>query len=327
MRGTARWASLILFLLPLPAAAQTGLGQSPAVTAQRRLAVTFDDLPWVGREAEDSVDAWTDRLLAPLIGWRVPAVGFVNGHSLESQRERQAHRLARWLASGMELGNHGYGHRSANDIPLAEYQASILRGERAIRALSRERGTPLRYFRHPYLHTGPDATYRTSVERFLAAHGHRTAPVTIDPWDWIYARAYAAAHGRGNAGLARRVGQEYLAHITGVTGFGEEYSRELLGYEPPQILLLHVNQLNARYLGSVLTLFRQRGYRFVTLDEALRDPAYALPVGGNARWSMSWLHRWTAGQGKDLSPAPMPAKWITSLASIPEAASRRLGTE
>lgn len=327
MRGTARWASLILFLLPLPAAAQTGPGQSPAVIAQRRITVTIDDLPWVGREAEDSIDASTDRLLASLIGWRVPAVGFVNGHSLEWHRERQAHRLARWLASGMELGNHGHGHRSANDIPLADYRVSILRGERAIQALSRDHGTPLRYFRHPYLHTGPDAVYRTSVERFLEAHGYRTAPVTIDLLDWIYARAYAAAHWRGDAGLARRVGEEYLAHIAGVAAFIEEYSRELLGYEPPQILLLHANQLNARYLGSVLTLFRRRGYRFVTLDEALRDPAYALPVGGDAREGVSWLHRWAAGQGRDPSAEPVPAIWITSLASIAEPARGRLGTE
>lgn len=327
MSGTARWACLILFLLPLPAAAQTGPGQSPAVTVQRRIAVTIDDLPWVGPEAQDSVDASTNRLLASLIGWRVPAVGFVNGHSLEWHRGRQAHRLARWLASGMELGNHGYGHRSANDVPLADFQASILRGEGAIRALSRDHGTPLRYFRHPYLHTGPDAAYRTLVERFLAAHGYRTAPVTIDTKDWIYARAYAAAHLRGDPELARRVGQEYLAHIARVAAFIERYSRELLGYEPPQILLLHANQLNALYLGSVLTHFRRRGYRFVTLDEALRDPAYALPVGGDAREGVSWLHRWAAGQGRDPSPEPAQAKWITSLASIVETASGRPGTE
>ena len=326
MRSAARWGSLVLFLLPWPASAQTGLDSRPATSdrprltqssapaAQRRLAVTFDDLPWVGGEAEDSVDAWTDGLLASLIGWRVPAVGFVNERNLESHTRLRTQRLARWLASGMELGNHTYAHRSANDIPLSEYQVEILRGERAIRVLSRDHGAPLRYFRHPYLHTGPDTVYRNALEGFLAAHGYRTAPATMVPRDWVYARAYIEAHRRGDAELVRKVGQEYLAHIGAIAAFFEEYSRELLGYEPPQILLLHVNRLNAHHLGAVLTFFRRRGYRFVTLEEAQRDPAYALPVGGNPMDSVSWVHRWGAGLGRASSPAPVEVNWIKSLA-------------
>ncbi len=326
MRSAARWGSLVLFLLPWPASAQTGLDSRPATSdrprltqssapaAQRRLAVTFDDLPWVGGEAEDSVDAWTDGLLASLIGWRVPAVGFVNERNLESHTRLRTQRLARWLASGMELGNHTYAHRSANDIPLSEYQVEILRGERVIRVLSRDHGAPLRYFRHPYLHTGPDTVYRNALEGFLAAHGYRTAPATVVPRDWVYARAYIEAHQRGDAELVRKVGQEYLTHIGAIAAFFEEFSRELLGYEPPQILVLHANRLNAHHLGAVLTFFRRRGYRFVTLEEAQRDPAYALPVGGNPRDSVSWVHRWGAGLGRASSPAPVEVNWIKSLA-------------
>ena len=326
MRSAAHWGSLVLFLLPWPASAQTGLDslpatsdrprltQSSAADVQRRLAVTFDDLPWVGEEAEDSVDAWTDRLLASLIGWRVPAVGFVNERNLQWHTQLRTRRLARWLASGMELGNHTYAHRSANNIPLSEYQVDILRGERAIRVLSRDHGAPLRYFRHPYLHTGPDTAYRDALERFLAVHGYRTAPATMVPRDWVYAQAYIEAHRRSDAELVRKVGQEYLAHIVATAAFFEEYSRELLGYEPPQILLLHANRLNAHHLGPMLTVFRRRGYQFVTLEEAQRDPAYALPVGGDPRDSVSWLQRWGAGLGKASSPAPLEVNWIKSLA-------------
>ena len=47
--------------------------------------------------------------------------------------------------------------------------------------------------------------------------------------------------------------------------------RGVLGYEPPAILLLHLNRLNAATLDRLLRLLRQQGYRFVSLDESEED--------------------------------------------------------
>jgi len=41
--------------------------------------------------------------------------------------------------------------------------------------------------------------------------------------------------------------------------------------------LLHASRLNADTIGEILALFRRRGCEFVTLAEAMRDPAYAIP--------------------------------------------------
>ena len=57
----------------------------------------------------------------------------------------------------------------------------------------------------------------------------------------------------------------------------EWQARELFGREPPQILLVHANELNARHLESYLDWAAGRGYRFVTLEEAQADPAYSEP--------------------------------------------------
>lgn len=307
-----RTIAALMLLAPLPLAAQS-TASSPA---QRRLAVTIDDVPWAALATTDSVVAATDRLLATVIGWRVPVTGFV----IESRVERfegPEHRgrlLDRWLASGVELGNHTYRHRSANSISSSAFLGEIMRGERITRPLSRQYGRPVRYFRHPYLELGPDSVYRSAVGRFLAGRGYQVAPVTIETMDYLFSRAYTAARRRGDAGLEHRVLQAYLAHLEQTAGFFEKFSSDLIGYEPPQVLLLHANVLNADNLGRVLGLFRGRGYRFVTLDEALRDPAYSLPVGHTGLEGLSWTHRWAAGLGRDPRSEPKPPSWVASLA-------------
>src|SRR5260363_249787 len=57
---------------------------------------------------------------------------------------------------------------------------------------------------------------------------------------------------------------------------------------------------------------RARLYRFVSLDEALRDAAYASPDGYIGKFGPSWLRRWADGLGKKLSVRgqPDPELWI-----------------
>ena len=51
----------------------------------------------------------------------------------------------------------------------------------------------------------------------------------------------------------------------------------MLGYELPQALLIHCNEMNALTLRQTIARMRDRGYTFVPLDEAMTDPAYATP--------------------------------------------------
>jgi hypothetical protein len=60
--------------------------------------------------------------------------------------------------------------------------------------------------------------------------------------------------------------------------------RDTFSREIRQVLLTHVNRLNADKLPDLLAILRKRGYRFVTLEEALEDDAYHTPdtfVGRN----------------------------------------------
>lgn len=81
--------------------------------------------------------------------------------------------------------------------------------------------------------------------------------------------------------------------------------------EIPQILLLHANEINADCLDEMLDRLEARGYAFVSLEEAVRDPAYRTPDEYVGRNGPSWLHRWrvTLGQPSRLRDEPDLPDW------------------
>ena len=61
-------------------------------------------------------------------------------------------------------------------------------------------------------------------------------------------------------------------------------------------MLLHASALNAAAMDELLQRVEKRGYTFVTLDEALRDPAYAHADGYRGGAGISWMHRWAMAE-------------------------------
>jgi peptidoglycan/xylan/chitin deacetylase (PgdA/CDA1 family) len=269
----------------------------------REVAVTFDDLPVATRVFHDAAaqERITDALLAAIRRHDVPAIGFVNEGKLTpggSVDERRVALLRRWIEAGLELGNHTYSHLDLHRAPLPEYLRDVARGDSVTGALLRPNGRRLRYFRHPFLHTGRDTITRREVERFLAARGYRVAPVTIDNYDYIFAAAYERALDRGDESGRRRVAFAYLDYMERVVAYYERQSVALLGREIRQVLLLHANALNADHFGTLAEMLARRGYRFVSLDHALADPAYDSEDRYTGPAGITWLHRWALTQGK-----------------------------
>lgn len=276
----------------------------PQVAAQepRQVAVTIDDLPanMFGGDNDDWA-AMTTALVAGLVANEIPAIGFVNENKLYADGaldERRVDMLRAWVDAGLELGNHSYSHPDLHDTPLADFQADVLRGEVVTRQLLAGVGEQPRYFRHPFLHTGMSLEVRDGLHDFLADHGYRVAPVTIDNLEYIAARAYDHALVRNDDDLARRVADAYVEYMDAVTGYYEQQADALFGRPIAHTLLLHANRLNARVLPRLLDDLRSRGYEFVSLDEALEDPVYDSPDEFTGRGGITWLHRWALTAGK-----------------------------
>ena len=269
----------------------------------RRIAVTMDDLPVVARGTTD-ITTWraiTTGVLDAFGHHHVPAVGFVNANKLmvdDSPAPERVDLLRRWLAAGLELGNHTFSHPSLNRTPLKEFEADVIRGESPLREILARAGRSLRFFRHPYLHTGRDLKTRAEFEAFLTARGYRVAPVTVDNGEWIFAFAYDRALEAGNRQLAKRIAGEYIPYMEAKTAYFENQSRKLFGREIAQILLIHANRLNSRYLDPLLAMLKHRGYTFIPLDAALNDSAYRSADTYTGAGGISWLHRWALTRGE-----------------------------
>ena len=320
--GAVLTAFLALFA-PLSVAAQVSASDS-GTTAPARMSITIDDLPVAppGAHTLEQQREITDRLLAVLAEHRVPAVGFVNENKLVDGGTVDPRRVAlleRWLEAGLELGNHGYRHLDLHRVSPEAWMADILRGERVTRTLVERHGGSLRWFRHPFLHTGRSAAVQRRTAAFLKSHGYRIAPVTVDNGEWIYGGAYARAFDRGDRDAMQRLGKDYVRYMWEVVEFYEEQARRIVGERFPQVLLIHAYALNADWLDPLLHDLEARGYEWIPLEEALEHPAYARPTDGYiGPGGITWLHRWAITAGLD--PAifrgePEVPAWVRELAS------------
>jgi len=269
---------------------------------KRYVAITFDDLPVVCQCENDAERmALTEKLVATLKKYKMPVLAVVNEQKLESNGIVEPARVAllqKWLDAGFELGNHGYSHKNINEISFEDYKNEILKGERVTKPLAEKAGLPYRFYRHPYLSAGDNLQTRQELDRFLKSHNYVIAPNTITYQDYTFSGAYDLALRKGDTQLAQRIREAYLPYSLSRWEAAEKQSIALFGREIKQILMVHANQINADAFDEVAKAMQERGYTFISIDEAMKDPAYARPDTFDGKVGVTWLSRWSAEEGK-----------------------------
>jgi hypothetical protein len=116
----------------------------------------------------------------------------------------------------------------------------------------------------------------------------------------------------GDEATARKVRQEYIAYSSAEIDYYARLNTRVFGYEPPEVMLLHDNPLNADAIEDVLKLFEQRHYRFVTLKAAQADAAYRTPDTYVTKFGWMWGYRWAKVRNVKVDGRlePDPPKWI-----------------
>jgi len=298
--GRSRRASFFLLLLFLwacdrrveeapPEALPDGPGvprpPPPGSAFAGRLAVTFDDLPWVGPLPPGVGRAGaTSRLLAALAEYSAPAAGFVDC----ARVERGAPTLRLWLDAGHVLGNHTEDHVDLDRVDPSVWIASARRCDAFLREVT---GDTVIWFRYPYLHRGRTPERYRAARAALEEMRAPIAPVTIVTLDWVLAGPYARALRAGDAGRAAAIGEALVEHVARTAAHYQRVARERVGRDVAHILLLHANALAADYVDEVLGRLREEGFHFVTLDDALEDPVYGRPDDYVGPEGLSWLYR------------------------------------
>lgn len=286
-------------------------GQSDPSPQTREIAVTIDDLPLNGPHIElTRLQKMTDKILTGVKQHQMPMVGFINEGLLYTPNETDARiaLLKAWSDAGVELGNHTFSHMGFKDNALANFQDDFIRGDAVTRLLMKQKGQSIRYFRHPFLQMGNTLEIERSFEKFIAERGYQIAPVTIDTMDWMFMAAYLKAKNQNDSEMMKRVAEEYLKFVDLKFAFCEQMSTELFGHPIKHILLLHANELNADNFDALVKVIKNRGYQFISLEAALKDPVYRFPDTYIS--TSDWLAQWAFNKGKKFTASPSPPDFI-----------------
>ncbi len=287
---------------------------APAAADPGKVALTFDDLPALTLFSDQRwVNDLNHRLLAGLKRHHLPATGFVNEGKLdEIVRAQQIANLEKWLNAGMDLGNHTFSHESPNQIGGSAYIADIAKGEPVIRALLAKHHEPLLWFRHPYLETGYPEAVKRQIDTWLAGHGYRIAPVTIDADDWEFAEPYEDALSQHDNARSQRIRRQYLEYTERTIGWYQKASDAVFGRQIAFVMLLHDTRLNADCIDDLAAILKRRNLRGVSLPEAMKDPAYLTRDPYVGPDGIDWMERWS-----DELHKPLPwASWQDPPAQI-----------
>jgi peptidoglycan-N-acetylglucosamine deacetylase len=292
----------------------------PAAHAQNRtVAITVDDLPYASGSIapEDAANASlaqsvNRRLLAAFRRYHVPVTGFVVQKRADQLGASGRQILEQWTRGGFDLGNHTYSHPDIDDLSIVQVEEEIVRGESTIGALMKEAGKRLEFFRFPMNHTGDTKAKHDALAEFLLSRGYESAACTIDNSDYLFNQAYVRMLAKHDDASARRLRSDYLAYTSTEIDYYAGLNRQVFGYEPPQVMLLHDNRLNADVIEPILKLFTQKRYRFVTLASAQSDAAYRTPETYITKFGPMWGYRWANERNikVDGRLEPEPPKWV-----------------
>jgi peptidoglycan-N-acetylglucosamine deacetylase len=270
---------------PAPEGAEPPSEHVSPEPAAPSVAITVDDLPWVGSlpPGTTRLEA-TDAILAALDAHGVQATAYVNCDRVPAG----APVLRRWLEAGHRLGNHTSGHLDLNVADPAAWADDVRTCDAFLRELTGEASLT---FRYPYLRRGHTPERYRAGRAVVDEVGSIIAPVTIDTGDWILVAAYVDALRANDQARVDAIVDAYLDHLVRAARHYRKVANERLGRDVRHILLVHANALLAHHLDTLLGRLAEDGFRFVPLELALQDPVYQLPDDYLGRDGLSWLYR------------------------------------
>lgn len=276
----------------LAVASLTCFLNAPCFSEEHEIAITIDDLPFVGSGTSTpaSLKRTQDRFMAivnTLVEYQVPATGFVIGGAVA---KNEWDFLTTFRDHGFTLGNHTYTHPSLNTMSAEKYIAEIAHTDEKLASVMSQP----KYFRFPYLAEGKGQK-KQQVHDWLIAHQYTIAPVTIDSKDYEFnAQFYRIAYRKREQSI-NQFKKRYLAYIWKQTERAEKIAAKNNGQPVKQILLIHANLLNSLCLKDIIELYKSHGYKFISLEEALKGNT-AKPINDAASLTPKPVASWGSTQ-------------------------------
>lgn len=262
-----RWRAVRMVVAVLGVLAAVAMGRA------QQIAFTWDDVPAHSATppGETRVEI-AEKLISAMKDAGLPPVyGFVNGVAVEREPASEA-VFKIWRDGGLFLGNHAWSHMNLNTAKLEDWEADVLKDELALEKYAA--GTDWHWLRYPFLAEGDSAEKRMAARKFLAEHGYRIAAVTMSFGDYMWNEPYARCSAKGDTAAIGQLESSYLDAAASDADFRRAMAKALFGHDIPYVLLMHVGAFDARMLPRLLALYKSKGFSFVTLQEAEKDPFY-----------------------------------------------------
>ncbi len=260
---------------------------SKVVSAENspQIAVTLDDFNLFDTPVL-SAEQRNKAILEAFRAKNLKSAIFVAGRYIDNETKRDY--LKSWSYAGHIVANHTYSHFNYPETSFESFSCDVLRGEAVIKDFHNFQ----KYFRFPYLKEGDTIEKRDRMRQFLKTNGYRNGYVTIDASDWYV-----------DSRLRERLKKEpkadtapyksfYLEHLWDRAKYYNELSQKVLGRSVKHTLLLHHNVINGLFLGDVLRMFSEKGWKLIDAQQAFTDSVFSAqpnisPAGESIIWALA----------------------------------------
>ena len=255
--------------------------------SQPTLSFTFDD-----GVTEDmpgySFKEWNDMLLGHMEKAGIKSVFFVTGWN--KLDEKGQFLLKSWNDNGHKIANHTFSHPNYNkkETTYTMFREEFVKNDSLIRKFTNY----YRYFRFPYLKEGDTKEKVASFRALMKALGYKNGHVTIDASDWYIDSRLKARLWQDPKANIDGFKQFYLQHLYDRAKYYEELSFKLTGRHIKHTILLHHNLAASLFLGDLIKMFKEKGWRIVDAEEAFKDKIFRespsnIPAGESLIWGLA----------------------------------------
>lgn len=264
----------------------------------KEICLTFDELP--AAEGFGGVDyqAVSFLIIEALQKHEVNATGFVVGSQMKGKHDI----LGQWLNEGHKLGSMTYSNQDYHELGIEQFLRDVRMGTESVEGMLSGFGQKKRYFRFPFLHSGLTVEGKRQATMFLESIDNISVPATVLPEDYLYNLRLTKMGKQPDSTQFEALLNEYVNHVLDELERCERVAKQVAGRRVKQILVLQANRLNAVYLDEMLGAIKAMGYKFITVDEALKDNIYSESEAYFGTRRLGWLDRILASD-PDLLPA------------------------
>jgi peptidoglycan/xylan/chitin deacetylase (PgdA/CDA1 family) len=277
-----------------------------AVAPAQQIAITWDDLPTHSAlpVGETRVEIGHKLIAAMKAAHLPPVYGFVNGAGIEREPD-SAPMLNDWRNAGLPFGNHTWSHMNLNTMSLIDWEADLRKNEPILDRYAA--GEDWHWLRFPFLAEGDTPEKRADARTFLAARGYRIAAVTMSFGDYMWNEPYARCVAKNDDASIAQLESSYLQAAGEDADFRRAMSKTLFNHDIPYVLLMHIGAFDARMLPRLLKLYSDKGFTFITLQDAENDPFYASSIDPSLPDQPDSLEGAMQARGLPLPQRPKPS--------------------